>query len=387
MNKKKIASLILFLSFLPIIAIGTDWQLGHPQSQENYKYNRILAIDYASKNFSTKNLSINEKYLTQATLQDASSKSSKNKKIKNIMIDEMEIPICYLPPEVPLPKKALFKYLRILIDNDETTIQCYVDIPKTEPYTAKHYYDRDMDALVYSINNIEKSEKAFNIYLEIINKKPDYPYAIASVLQALMNYGEKKQIILPIFRKWAKLKLENNMLSREQPKVKWIAAEALLYYNEIDSALIALDESAQFGTTSALGDIYNSMISKKWQNKGIDIIKKALTYDNKETKMLAALFLIKLEKQKIVEIDIKDIKMLLAKTVDEILINGIEDKIISGYAEKSETRALEFIIGAYKELKNKDAIPILQKIHDNSGGSYIQDMADHAIAYLKKEGV
>lgn len=231
-----------------------------------------------------------------------------------------------------------------------------------------------------------KNEKSFRYLLEIVQKKENYPFAVAAALDALSEYEDKKQKMLPVFRKWAQLKLEKDMHKAEEPKAKWKAAQALLKFNQIDEALTSLDELSQFGVTAALGDIFHSMIGKKWQDKGIACIKKALTYEHKETKMLAALFIIRLEKEGIIKQDIGEIKKIISKNVNEMIANGVKNIMDGGYAEYSESRALETAIIAYKELKNKDAIPILHYIMENTNGSYVQGMAQEAIEYLEKEG-
>ena len=288
---------------------------------------------------------------------------------------------CYSGGVVSYSKKEILKYFRIFLDGNERTLKCYAG-----DENAMQQYEGDLESFVNSIMEYNiRNEKAFRYLLEIIQKKQAYPFAVAAALEALSQYEDKKIITLPIFRKWAKLKLDKDMHKDEEPKAKWKAAQALLKYDQIDEALSSLDELSKFGVTSALGDIFHSMRGKKWHDKGIAYIRKALTYEHKETKMLAALFLIRLEKEGIIKQDIGEIKKIIFKTVDEIIANGVKNIMVGGYAEYSESRALETVIAAFKELKDKDAIPILQRIIENTGGSYVQGMAQYAIEYLKKE--
>lgn len=161
---------------------------------------------------------------------------------------------------------------------------------------------------------------------------------------------------------------------------------------EINPALQALDELAYQGEDCALRDINYYMKGKKWQDKGIAVIRKGLTYDNNETKSEAALILIELTQNGIIKEDLKNIERILLKiTSDAIYNNGLVQELIRyqtnphdisyGY---SLMRALEKVLLAFEKLKSKDAIPLLETLSTYPAASYIQGSARHAIEVIQK---
>jgi len=141
------------------------------------------------------------------------------------------------------------------------------------------------------------------------------------------------------------------------------------------------DELIKEGATSALGFIYHDMQGKKWEQKGIDSIKKALTYDNNESKALAALFLIGLTQRGTIKEDITRLEDILIKISEDILRKKSWPISSHGY---SDHRALETVILAFGELKSKRAIPVLKRISEHPDASYLKRRAEVAIKYLSK---
>jgi len=162
-------------------------------------------------------------------------------------------------------------------------------------------------------------------------------------------------------------------------KVRLEAAGSLLSLGDVDTALPVLDELTKEGLTAALGDIFHNMQGKEWEQKGIGLIRKALTYENNESRALAALFLIGLTKKGFIKEDLSKLENILVEISEEILAKKKWAESSYGY---SDHRALETVIHAFEELKSKKAVSILKRIATHPEASYLDRRASEAIKHI-----
>jgi hypothetical protein len=158
--------------------------------------------------------------------------------------------------------------------------------------------------------------------------------------------------------------------------------EALLKAGDSDTALQILAEVTREGETAALGFIFETMGGKKWEQEGIENIKKALTYENKESKALAALFLIRLTNKGRLREDLGKIEKMLLGMFESILNKQEWDKPINGKGY-SDRRTLDIMISAFRALKSHKAIPLLKRLLTHPEGSFLRRDLEGAILYIE----
>ncbi|HHN63970.1 MAG TPA: HEAT repeat domain-containing protein [Nitrospirae bacterium] len=217
------------------------------------------------------------------------------------------------------------------------------------------------------------------------------------MLEVVGWYGDRE--VVPLLRRYVRYEWPRQyyasedeeyvrQIKRYNERVRLKAAAALLALGDADTALPVLEELAKEGKTAALGYIFHNMIGTKWQARGIAIIRKALEYKNNESKALAALFLIRLTKEGYVKEDLNKLKEVLINLSEDILEKKKWDINIHGYNDR---RVLGTVITALKELKSKEAIPVLERIANHPDASYLKQWVNEAIEAIdvsssKKEG-
>jgi hypothetical protein len=261
-------------------------------------------------------------------------------------------------------------YLRILLKRDHRNIRLFRGYEALSEDERKQGYDEAMSKAVTALN--PKTKEGLQLLIEVLKTKREYPISLTAAAGVVSRSQDKS--VIPLLRKVAK----NPSL-----EVRYIAGSSLLVLGDADTALPVLDELTKEGATSALGFIYHNMQGKIWQQKGLESIRRALTYDNNESKALAALFLIGLTKKGIIKEDNRRIEDILIK-ISEVILNKKTWPISRhGY---SNHRALNTIILAFGELKSKRAIPVLRRISVHPDASYLKRRAEETIEYLSKQG-
>ncbi len=286
------------------------------------------------------------------------------------LVDKIGKNILIAPSEYFDSQDDAAQYLKILLKGNHRNIRLYKGYEALSEDEKKRDYDEAMSKTVMALNPETKEGSQFII--EVLRTKKDYPMSMAEAAKAVKASQDKS--VIPLLRQ---------VVKTPSLKVRLEAGGSLLALGDADTALPVLDELTKEGATSALGFIYHDMQGKKWEQKGIESIKKALTYDNNESKALAALFLIGLTQRGIIKEDITRLEDILIKISEDILRKKNWPISSHGY---SDHRALETVILAFGELKSKRAIPVLKRISEHPDASYLKRRAEETIKYLSKQG-
>lgn len=318
--------------------------------------------------------------------------------------------------DIPSPnlfksQEAAVRYLKILLKGDEKTIRWYVNFAKkeTESYVKRAYADDlciAMEALAL------KHNKAFELILEVMKDKSNYPstYACASKMIGWYAIKEGKTE-----RVKETIPLLKEAIKQNDFKVRLEAAGSLLSSGEANVALPVLDELAKQGKVEALaklfepdkeGAVHWSKL-KFWDKRGLEIIKKALDYPSEEVKAWAAMALVNLdiEKAKAEAVAFSIVKNLMYKKWNEYGISWDDKRGIvplPGYEKKfnelhekytSDVRACDRAMGVLGRLKSKKAVPSLRYIQKNNteaGNVCWENLADktaeHALERILENG-
>jgi len=283
-----------------------------------------------------------------------------------------------------IPEKEAIKYYNMLI-RDYGELTWYID-HLAETGTI---YQDDVCDLITNLA-FKKSEEGYRVTLEIFKDKNRWRNDLMCALRAIKFYNKKEAI--PVIRECLTFipsrDMFKDMPEKEIQKLLNIykneyrleAAGSLLALGDTDIALQTLDQLSKEGSTTALGYIFHNHEGAAWQKKGIELIKKAFTYKNNETKALAGLFLIRLTKSGIIKADLNEIKRELFIMTEEIVQKRDWTRPSRGY---NDGRAIETLIIAFKELNAKDSIPLLQRIRDHHDASYLSNRANDAIKDLR----
>ena len=268
------------------------------------------------------------------------------------------------------------KALRIIVkaDLNSDNIRWYFKSGGNEPGSPES--GDDICDLLRMLGGSTKKE-AFELTLEVLKKDTGYPTVCAA--KEIKHFNNKEAI--PYLRKYLNYIASNEQLTE---MLRLEAAGSLLAIGDADAALPVLDELTKEGKTAALGYIFHNMQGKEWEKRGIELIRNALTYENNESKALAALFLIGLTKKRILKEDLGKIENMLLDTFKGILNKPKWDK--SPESEYSDYRALESIILALEELNSKKAIPFLKRLKEHPEASYLKSNSIEAIKHIKSAG-
>jgi HEAT repeat protein len=199
--------------------------------------------------------------------------------------------------------------------------------------------------------------------------------AADAVRRALRYPGDEE--LIPLLREFA---------THPNSSVRLLVAEALLDLEDSNTALPILDEVTRQGYTAALGYIFDTMKGKDWEQKGIASFRKALTYDNNESKALGALFLIRLSNKGRIKEDLGEIESILLEILESILEKQKWDRPIKGEGY-SDRRVVDIIVPALRELKSHKSIPLLKRllVHPEASSS-VRRSAEWAIKQIESPG-
>ncbi len=259
-------------------------------------------------------------------------------------------------------------YLRILLKRDHRNIRLYRGYEALSEDKRKQDYDEAMSKAVAVLD--PKTKVGLQLIIEVLKTKREYPVSLSEAARAVK--GSQDKSVMPLLRQ---------VVKSPSLKVRLEAGVSLLALGDAETALPVLDGLTKEGATSALGFIYHDMQGKKWEQRGIESIKKALAYDNNESKALGVLFLIGLTQRGVIKEDTRRLEDILIKISEDILDKKNWPISSRGY---SDHRALETVILAFGELKSKRAIPVLRRILEHPDVSYLKRRAEETIKYLSK---
>jgi HEAT repeat protein len=282
------------------------------------------------------------------------------------LLDQIGENVLIAPTEYFESQEDAIPYLKILLGTDHKSIRLYKGYEALSDEKRKQDYDVAMSKAIAALD--PRTEEGLRLLIEALKTKKEYPRSLAVAARGAKVSQDKS--VVPLLRQ---------VLKSPASGVRLEAAGSLLALGDADNALPVLDELTKEGLTSALGFIYHGMQGTKWEQRGIESIRKALTYDNYESKALAALFLIGLTKRGLIKEDTNRLEDILIKISEAILEKKTWPTSGHGY---SDHRALATIILAFQELGSKIAIPTLKRISEHPDASFLQRRADEAIKLL-----
>jgi HEAT repeat protein len=284
-------------------------------------------------------------------------------------------------PSVFKNEKEAIKYLKMLLKGDEKSIPWYQNVvlknKENEEKWNKWHYGSCIATALHAINT-RTNKEGFALAVEVLKTKKGYPEAIVGAAEAigkgLKDPGDEQVI-----------RLLREFSGYPDSMVRLYVGEALLKAGDSDTALQILDDVTKEGKTTALGFIFETMDGKKWEQEGIENIKKALTYENKESKALAALFVIRLTNKGRLREDLGKIENMLLEMLDSILNKQKWDEPIQGKGY-SDGRTVRTIISAFQTLRSHKAIPFLKRLSTHPEGGYLGRRAQEAISQIESSG-
>ncbi len=267
-------------------------------------------------------------------------------------------------------QKGATPYLRILLKGDHRNIRLFRGYETVSEDNRKGCYDEAMSKAVTMLD--PRTKEGLQLLIEVLKTKREYPMSLTAAAGVVGRSKDKS--VIPLLREVVK----NRSL-----ELRYAAGNSLLALGDPDTALPVLDELTKEGVANALYSIYDGMQGKKWEQRGIESIRKALTYDNKESKAMAVLYSIRLTKRGAIKEELSGLENILIKISEDILNKKTWTSSSYGYSDR---RALETTIMAFKELGSKRAIPILKRISEHPEASYLTRHAEEAIKYLSERG-
>jgi predicted negative regulator of RcsB-dependent stress response len=287
-------------------------------------------------------------------------------------------------PAIFKSENEAIKYLKILLKGNEKTIRWYQDWEllgkdrETREKEKKQNYGENIATALHAINT-KTNKEGLQLAIEVLKTKREYPEALegaADAIRKALRYPGDEELI-PLLRE---------IVTYPNSSVRLFVAKALLELGDSNTALPILDQVTREGYTAALGYIFDTMKGKEWEQKGIASFRKALTYENKESKALGALFLIRLSNKGRVKVDLEKIESMLLEMFESILNKQKWDEPINGEGY-SDGRAVEIIIPALKELKSHKAIPLLKRLLVRpETGATVRKSAEWAIKQIELPG-
>ena len=283
----------------------------------------------------------------------------------------------WISPGVFKNEKEAIKYLKILLKGDEKSIPWYQNDKVEEEKRNKWHYGSCIATALHAINT-RTNKEGFDLAVEVLKTKKGYPEALAGAAEmigrGLKDPGDEG--VVRLLREFSRY---------PDSKVRLFVGEALVKAGDSNTGLQILDDVTKEGTTAALGFIFETMDGKKWEREGIKSIKEALTYENKESKALAALFLIQLTNKGRLSEDLGKIEKMLLEMFESILNKQKWDEPINGKGY-SDGRTVGTIIIAFQALKSHKAIPLLKKLLTHPQRSYLGRRAEEAIRQIESPG-
>ncbi len=154
-----------------------------------------------------------------------------------------------------------------------------------------------------------QNSDAYNLILQVIETKTEYPGVVACAVLAISRYGEFKE------GKWygdrRSIPVLEKILNDNEPEVRLQAAGTLLALGRADIALPVLEKFAKSGIKESV-EVFKKLFqpeeieingrkrivlskTRMWDEKGKDIIINALDYPWDEVNALAALILVNMQ--------------------------------------------------------------------------------------------
>ena len=316
-----------------------------------------------------------------------------------------------------ITQEDALNYLRVLVKGDPGTIRWYAEYEKAEDRMAfedrNSLYQEDVCSMVRVLSrnkNIadavsgnrrvvrilseEESrevEEGYKLVMRVIKQKAGYPKARACAVEAVKLYGELKD------GEWhgdkRSIPVLKEAVNDKDPEVRLQAAAALLSLGEGDIALPVLDGLAGAGiprSIIALDKLFapeerrvngkrRIVLSETrlFDERGRDILVKALNYSGDEIRAFAALRLAGMGVE----------KELVENTAIEIL-ERLKDKKKKDYKKLREwqraIRAGYNAVSALEKIKSAKGLDVLNALVEHSEEPVIQKKAESALENIRR---
>ncbi len=227
------------------------------------------------------------------------------------------------------------------------------------------------------------TNEEFELIIEVLKTKREYSEAIIAAVRKI--YPAKDKRFIPLLRE---------LLNIQNAYVRLEVANSLLVLGETDTALEVFDQLAREGTFNAIYELWWHLdekigVNEEWGPKGIDILRKALSYESNHVRAKAAYYLIKLSKWRVIngvirkpiKQDLKELEDLILEIGNELVEKDKWDKEYLGYNGR---RTAGTLIGSISQLESVRAIPLLKRISEHPEASYEQDDAEALMKRLIK---
>jgi hypothetical protein len=290
-------------------------------------------------------------------------------------------------PNVFRSESGALKYLKILLKGDHSTFRFFRGYPTEDE--RKTYYGEAMESALSRLN--PKKKAAFDVTVEILKTKREYPPAVTEAARIIKNANDKS--IMPLL---AELTKHPNSRTRCE------AANSLLELGDADTALPVLkeliDNEASTEAITHLFEWRNGNVVKLKDERGYSILDNALNNGKPLARVEAASLLYKVKrtpKNKAKQIAIETLssyKSMKSYGVQYDLSNSIKITVIPGSGvtdlEKASKewimnrRACSSAIFLLRDLKMKETIPALQKFAKQSDDKSLSKDATEIIAYI-----
>lgn len=268
-------------------------------------------------------------------------------------------------------EKEIVGYLRILLKGDHRSFRMDTPHPASmeKDDQIRRYQYGDVIGILLSYLNPKTNKDAFDMAVEILKTKRDYPSAMSSAARAVKF--AKNLSVLPLLRE---------TLKHSDQRVRLESAGSLLVLGDADMALPVLEELAEKeGFIGALYYLFSSpgiIIDAR----GYTIVEKALINPKAEVRITAVKLLLdskKITKEKAEDISLSILQALKDKTIqnyglmpvkpkESIAVKPLPGSNIdvdkSDKQNSSDSRACEHAASLLGQLRSSKALPVLKQI-------------------------
>ncbi len=293
--------------------------------------------------------------------------------------------------------------LKILLEGDHNSMK-YKGKVFSDERLRRHAYESGFYDTMRRLVHLRSSE-GYDLLIKVMREKKDYPGVRAYAAEFICFFGEFKN------GKWhadkKAIPVLKELLHETDSVIRLQVAGSLLCLEEGDIALPVLDELAKAGIRQSKKALYKLFTfeeytdgkkriivspTKLWDERGKEMLIRALKYPTNEVKAFAARSLARMRERELAEpvlLDIlkrlKDMQLKdygLTKEDYKKYGEGGKEEAYQQYLSDSRALGTTVSILGY-ELKSKKAIPFLKDVVNNPEASYLKDRAIEALENLE----
>ena len=296
-----------------------------------------------------------------------------------------------------LSQESALAYLKILAAGDHKTINYYSDNDPSEKRmpmgSGETWYENDVCATVRVLSK-KNNPEAYDLTLQVIEQKTGYPKSRICAIRAIMIYGKFKDGV------WHGNKRSIPMLKKaindKDPDIRLNTAGALLSLGEGNTALPVIDELARAGKEQSIPALYKLFTPEEKEIRGVktvvrsqtrlfdergkDLLVKALNYSSDEVKAFSALKLahMGLEQEKTEDTAIQVLKQQML----------IDKKGYQNFKEQqSDRNTIKNAISVLEITASNDGANLIKTFGESSSDSSLKAMAQSAYQNIKQKNI